>query len=59
MLRIKLLRMGKDVKTDKIFAVIHLWYDGHPMKGDGETLILEEGVQHQDGREIHLHEEKK
>ena len=52
MIKVKLVRLCKDLTTDKNLAVFWLYYDNHPMKGDGELIILEEGQTHQDSREI-------
>jgi len=37
----KLLKVGKDLQTDEYFAVIHVSYEGHPMGGDGDIMILD------------------
>jgi len=52
MIKIKLLRLCKDLVSGKNIAVFWLNYDNHPMGGDGELIILEEGQTHQDGREV-------
>ena len=52
MIKIKLLRLGKDLESQRNFAVFWLNYNGCPMEGDGELIILEEGQTHQDGRDV-------
>jgi len=54
MIKLKLLRLCKDIDTGKNLAVFWLYYDNHPMGGDGELIILEEGQTHQDGRDIKI-----
>jgi len=52
MIKLRLIRLGKDLVSERNFAVFWLYYDGHPMDGDGELIILEEGQTHQDSRDV-------
>lgn len=50
MIKLTLTKVGRAVDDGKLFAIIHVYYDNHPLEGDGQLVVLEEGTTWQDSR---------